>query len=357
MMISEKKGNLMKRWFAGSALILLAGSLATVMAQGSPGAVTASSKAPSASAVTQARASFIKTMSAHAPAVGGGHGWVSPGTEEHGTAKAKAANGSVTGSQSINWSGYADVESGSNTVSQVSGNWIVPSVSCLPRPYENQDAFLANWVGIDGYTDQTVEQLGTATQCYEGVEYYYVWYEMYPAGTVEEGTTACINNNVDCPRPGDRISASVTVTPGGSGENNYTLALTDHTRPDESFSVSQQCATTTCVDSSAEWIVERPATLPPPPAPVQILPLADFNRTLFTRGGVVSGGKSSAIQGFSDGPIYDISTIDDTDAYYLACVDQPAPPGSLLSVSQSSACPVVSPFPGGGFEESWDSSF
>ena len=69
-----------------------------------------------------------------------------------------------------------------------------------------------------------VEQLGTGEQCYEDLLYYYVWYEMFPAATVEEGTQACINNNVDCPRPGDQISASVTTTPGAGGVNNYTLA-------------------------------------------------------------------------------------------------------------------------------------
>jgi hypothetical protein len=344
----------MKRLRARYAIVLLVAPLILLAMHGASGGVSASGKVPSASTVAQARASFIKAMSAHAPAVGAG-GWVSPGAKHAGAAR--AANGSVTSMASINWSGYADAESGSNTVSQVSGNWTVPAVTCLPRPYQNQDAFLANWVGVDGFTDQTVEQLGSATQCYEGVKYYYVWYEMYPAGTVEEGTTACINDNVNCPQPGDRISASVTVTSAGSGENNYKLTLTDHTRPQESFSTTQQCAATTCTDASAEWIVERPAVLPPPPAPVQILPLADFTRTFFSSADLVSGGKSSNIQGFKDGTVYDIPMTDDTDSYYLACVGQPSPPGTLLQISQASACPTVTPNPGGGFRENWDSSF
>ena len=344
----------MKRPLARSVMVLLAAPLILLVWQGAPGNVSASGKAPSASVVAQARAQFVKVMSAHAPVVGHG-GWVSPGAQHR--SSPSAANGSVTLSQSINWSGYADAESGSTTVSQVSGNWTIPAVTCLPRPYENQDAFLANWVGIDGYSNGTVEQLGTATQCYEGVKYYYVWYEMYPSATVEEGTTACINDNVDCPQPGDRISASVTVTAAGSGENNYAITLTDHTRPDESFSVTQQCAVTTCTDASAEWIVERPAALPPPPAPIQILPLAYFGRTFFSSGDVVSGGKLSSIQGFQDGSVNDISMIDDTDSYYLACDGQPSPPGTLLPLGQANACPTVAPFPGGAFETSWDSSF
>ncbi len=106
----------------------------------------------------------------------------------------KSSNGAETEVGSFNWSGFADTETTTQTVSGVTGRW-----------------------------------------------------------------TACINDNVGCPRPGDRISASVEVTPGGSGENNYTLALTDNTTPGNNFSVTQPCATDTCLDSSAEWIIERPA--------------------------------------------------------------------------------------------------
>lgn len=353
----EGKGNPMKRLMATSATIMLAGSLMLLAVQGAPGVIGAGGKAPSASVVAQARANFIKVKSAHAPAVGRG-GWVSPGGIQHGASS--GADGAVTALPSINWSGYADSESGSNTVSRVSGSWTIPAVQCPPAPYRNQDAFLANWVGLDGVTTQTVEQLGTGAQCFEGVTYYYVWYEMYPSSTVEEGTAACINQNVDCPQPGDRISASVTVTSAGSGENNYTLTLTDHTRPQESFSVTAQCAVTTCLDASGEWIVERPATIPPPPAPstlVQILPLADFGKTFVSHGDIVSGGILSNIQGFQDGPVYDVQMTDDTDSYYLDCAEQPSPPGTLLPVSQANACPVAAPHHGGAFEVSWDSSF
>ena len=342
----------MKRLLARSATALLAAPLVLLALQNSPGNISASAKAPSAAVVAQAHANFVKVMSAHAPAVGHG-GWISPSVQHRGALG--GSNGTVTAVASANWSGYADVESASKTVSYASGDWTMPAVHCPSAPYQNQDAFLASWVGIDGFTDATVEQLGTAAQCFEGVTYYYVWYEMYPAGTVEEGTTACINNNVDCPAPGDHISASVSVTPASSGENSYTLKLTDHTNPAESFSVTQQCATTTCSDSSSEWIQERPAVLPP--FGVQILPLADFGRASFDRADVVSGGKFSNIQGFKDGPVYDIAMIDDTSSYYLACVDQPSPPGTLLTIGQTNACPAASPSRSGGFEESWDSSF
>ena len=107
----------------------------------------------------------------------------------------------------------------------------------------------------------------------------------------------------------------------------------------------------TCVDSSGDWIIERPAFELPFGA--QILPAADFNRTFFTAGDIVSGGKYSNIQGFNDGPVYDMPMIDDSTSYYLDCVDQPSRPGSLLSISDTSACPTATPTRSGGFETSW----
>jgi Peptidase A4 family len=344
----------MRRLFARYAAVLLAAPLVLLAVQSGPGSVSVASKAPSPATVAAARANFIKDLSSHATALGVSD-WRSPGAQHAAGVAASPANGAVSELPTYNWSGYADSESGTKTVSYVSGNWTIPSVTCPTAPYENSDAFLANWVGIDGFTNGTVEQLGTGVQCYEGVTYYYVWYEMFPAGTVEEGTTACINDNVNCPEPGDQISASVSVTPGTSGNNNYTLKLTDRTRPQESFSTTATCATATCLDSSGEWVIERPAFSLP--FGFQILPLADFDRTYFTAGDIASGGKSSNIQGFKGGSVYDMPMIDDSASYYLDCVGQPSAPGSLLSVTSTSACPTAVPNSSGGFETTWDAGF
>ena len=279
----------MKRLFA----FLLASSLAVVLSA----VVTESSTGPGLGAghareealSAQARAAFVKYMSSHAPLIraqappGGGE------TVVHGQPMAAAAASSgVEPMPSVNWSGYTDVVSG-GTVTSVTGHWVIPSVTCPPGLYRNQDAFAAQWVGVDGVTDQTVEQLGTGEQCYEGQLYYYVWYEMYPQNTVEAGPADCINNNVDCVRPGDQVSASLTITPGAAPSaapqaaaagtarvNDYTLALTDSTTPGSNFSVGATCAVETCLDQSAEWVVERPATLLPAGAQIsaagQLLP-------------------------------------------------------------------------------------
>jgi hypothetical protein len=331
-----------KRRLVGAVAVLLGIAVSGVLAAGqvSPGA--SQSKQPDASAVARARAAFLKTMSSHRPMVHAD--FAAPSVSAEG----------ATSQPSVNWSGFADVESGASpTVSSVSGEWVIPYVECPSGQYRFQDAFLAQWVGIDGDTNGTVEQLGSATQCYEGVTYYYVWYEMFPAGTVEEGTLACINENVDCPQPGDHIIASVTVTPAGA-TNNYTLSLTDVTRPQESFSVMAQCAPSTCLDSSAEWIVERPAFALP--FGFQILPLVDFFQTSFYKGKVTSGGKTTDIERFQDGTVYDVQMIDDSISYYLDCVGQREFGPRLLLFGDPNACPVVSPHHG-SFSATWDSSF
>lgn len=314
---------------------------ACVLAPGAPGTGLRGSMRPAAAQVALARAALVKYMSSHAPLI------------RSGTAAVRGTSTTLLASD--NWSGFADIESGSQTFSGVSGQWIIPSVSCPNGLYRNSDVLLAQWVGLDGWTDSTVEQLGTATQCFEGATYYWVWYEMFPGPMVVEGAQTCITNNVDCPKPGDQISASVTVTPGPRGVNSYGLSLSDSTEPVNDFSVSQPCSTRTCFDSSAEWILERPAfdnEFGP-----QIVPLADFSSAGFTNGTQVSGGASGDIAGFSGGTVYDIPMTDDTASYYLDCIGQSGSPGKLLLTTDTAACPVVSPSSGDSFSATWDGSF
>ncbi|HTU85200.1 MAG TPA: G1 family glutamic endopeptidase [Solirubrobacteraceae bacterium] len=351
----------MKRSFALIAVLGVA--LTVVLTQPSVRSGPAASQASRVALAAQARAAFNKYMSSHATFIRAhaqsgatvGRGATVPHVRPH-VAAATVTSGGVQPAPGVNWGGYADQETGSSTVSGVSGHWTIPRVTCLQGSYRYQDAFAAQWVGIDGFSDGTVEQLGSGEQCYEGVLYYYVWYEMYPNGTVQEGTTQCINDNVDCPRPGDQISASVNVTSGGAGVNNYTLTLTDATTRGNNFSVTQPCATSTCQDSSGEWIIERPAT-ELSNGLIQILPLVDFDQNAFSNGTVTSGGVTSSIAGFRGGTVYDVLTEDDTMSYYLDCVGQSRPPDQLLLVSNANACPTVAPVNGNSFSDTWDTSF
>jgi hypothetical protein len=155
-----------------------------------------------------------------------------------GGANLKAGASGTTAVDSYNWSGYADSSATPNTFTAVSAKWRQPRTVCSP-----EQELTAYWVGLDGYSNETVEQDGTLAYCFEGVAYYYTWWEMYPGGSVTVGSTV---------QPGDVIAASVKR----SG-TSYTLSLTDFNNPANSFSTVQSC--TTCQNESAEWIAERPA--------------------------------------------------------------------------------------------------
>ena len=191
---------------------------------------------------------------------------------------------------SYNWAGYADISSTADTFTKVSGSWAVPALTCTA-----EDRVTSDWVGLDGATDATVEQDGTASQCFEGTALYYSWYEMYPAGTVEVGTTVA---------PGDAIGASVTRS--GS---SYTLKLTDFTTAGNSFTKKATCATTTCLDESAEWIAERPAY-----STTGIVPETQFKTVKFSKASETANGTTSTISGYS-GTNDDIACVDSTDTY------------------------------------------
>jgi hypothetical protein len=214
------------------------------------------------------------------------------------------ASSAITDITSYNWAGYADSSTTTGEFTQVSGAWTVPSVTCT-----KEDRITSDWVGLDGLTSSTVEQDGTVSQCFEGDAIYYSWYEMYPAGTIEVGATVAA---------GDKISASVAR----SGAN-YTLALTDSTNTANSFTESASCAVTTCLDTSAEWIAERPAYS------IGIVPEAQFSKVTFTAGSTVAGGKTDTI---GSGPSPDsINCIDATDTYNLVTTNKGLTGGNSFS--------------------------
>lgn len=171
----------------------------------------------------------------------------------------------LTNSTSENWSGYAATAS-SNAFTSVSSSWVVPTLSCA----STKASYSAFWVGLDGYNDQTVEQIGTEANCVNGQSQYYTWYEMYPQNPSE----VLVPVNLAA---GNTISSSVTynpptITKGFRGRNSvspgsFTLSLTDNTTG-RSYSTTQTVRGV-AERSSAEVIAEAPYSY-------GILPLADF---------------------------------------------------------------------------------
>jgi hypothetical protein len=209
---------------------------------------------------------------------------------------------------STNWSGYAAATNLNNpatgSVTAVSASWVVPTVTAprFGRYYSSA------WVGIDGFSDQTVEQLGTEQDVTNGKASYNAWWEMYSSGRgmpeqVISGFTV---------KPGDAITASVQY----QGSGNFLLTITDSTR-NETFNTTQNTNATQspiAAQSSAEWIVEAPT-------------VGGRQATLANFGTITFSNSSATINGVS-GPIND-------SAWQNEAIDMITTRGALLDTASA----------------------
>jgi len=177
------------------------------------------------------------------------------------------------GAESENWSGY--VVTGS-AFTDAKASWHVPEVNCSKTP----NTYSAFWVGFDGWTNGTVEQNGTDSDCSGTTPQYFAWYEFFPAGPVLIA---------DVPvSPGDVMSAEVSYN--GS---EFTLYIKNETT---GKSHTRSKAVPGAQRSSAEWIAEAPGS-------GGILPLADFGKANFGDDKTGIGGTNYAIDSSTSGPI------------------------------------------------------
>jgi Peptidase A4 family len=243
------------------ALVACVPVLGLALALGPAAGASTASASPSAQAAAAARTALEHLYV----------GW-------HNAFQRQAGHATVKGLsqvESTNWSGYADTGSGFSTVT---GSWTEPTGTCSGRT----ESLAAFWVGIDGYSSDSVEQDGTLIECYRGTAYYYTWWEMYPTNAIQVvGSTL---------RPGDAISASV-VRSGSS----YTLKVTDSTHTANSFTTTQTCSS--CANSSAEWIAEAPSSSS------GVLPLSNFGTWTESGATVAAGSTSGVISSFTDDEI------------------------------------------------------
>ena len=118
----------------------------------------------------------------------------------------------------------------------VSGSWVVPTVTGS----SGSTSYSAVWVGIDGYSNGTVEQIGTSQDMVNGSPVYQVWWEMYSSGKqqpeqVISGMTI---------QPGDSITASVQYIASGAYAGDFELSITDTSRANDSFTTYESSAQT-----------------------------------------------------------------------------------------------------------------
>ncbi|MEA2198216.1 MAG: hypothetical protein QOJ25_2267 [Solirubrobacteraceae bacterium] len=146
----------------------------------------------------------------------------------------------------------------------VIGTWTEPAVTCAA----GENSWSAPWVGIDGDASNTVEQIGTDSDCQNGTPVYYAWWEMYPKNSVLIPMTV---------RAGDAMTGQVSYQAPG----RFVLTLTD-TSTHATFSTTQ--TSKKARRTSVEWIMEGPSSGL----------LSDF-------GSVPFGGASATINGQTGG--------------------------------------------------------
>ncbi len=183
--------------------------------------------------------------------------------------------------ESLNWSGYA-VTGSAGSVSDAKGSWVVPTANCAATP----GADAAFWVGIDGFSDSTVEQTGVLIECSSsGTATYLAWFEFYPRPAFQITSVAV--------SPGDTISAEVKYLSG-----KFFVYLTDVTTG-RSFTTSASVGN--AQRTSAEWIAEAPSS------GGSILPLADFGTANYGTDYTSIANTNTATVGTTTGPISSFS--------------------------------------------------
>jgi len=113
-------------------------------------------------------------------------------------------------------------------------------------------------VGIDGYTNSTVEQIGTEQDVVHGTPEYSVWWEMWSTGAQQPAQTIT-GMTIG---PGDSIIALVQYFTSGAHAGDFELSITDNSRSNDSFTTyvsSAKAQNPTAQLTSAEWIVETPS--------------------------------------------------------------------------------------------------
>lgn len=168
-----------------------------------------------------------------------------------------SADDSTDGSElSGDWAGA--VATG-DTYTSVAASWTVPAVSCS----EGETSFSAMWAGLDGDGSNSVEQIGSSSDCDAGTPTYSAWYEFYPKASVT------LSERVNA---GDKMTAQVAAA---GTDGSYRLKLTDATA---GWTKTVTGRAPEGTGASAEVVAEAPTSA----ASGTVMPLANFKSVDFS---------------------------------------------------------------------------
>lgn len=214
-----------------------------------------------------------------------------------------------------NWAGYiaaSDLINPQQIVTRVSASWIVPTVNVSAL----NNTFTAVWIGIGGYFDNSLIQVGTEQDSLGDRGDYSAWFELLPqfAMTIDTITVS----------PGDQMNASIQLIDPATDQ--WSIYIEDVTK-------GQMFQNTVYYSSyrlSAEWIVERPTT------GRQLSILADVGTVVFDNCQVTMGSQNGSISSFPfiQSVMYEM-VHNTTGIVQLAAVSDLANDGSSFSVETS----------------------
>jgi Peptidase A4 family len=232
---------------------------------------------------------------------------------------------------SPSWSGYA-IDPAQGTTA-VGATWVQSAATGAVGAEESM------WVGIDGNSNGTVEQIGTtAFVGSDGQTHFDAWWEF--AGDQSGSTRGPGYLPQTIPltiNPGDTISAEVSYVSSTSSTSTFLFQMTVTPAPGGvdggSFSQEETTRYVKPARSSAEWIVENPAYK------TQALP--DFGTATFTGAWATIGSTTGAINDFANVQVWNMSnglvtaTVDNNPPNYQTAPGFNEPANGLGSSSFS----------------------
>jgi hypothetical protein len=140
------------------------------------------------------------------------------------------------------WAGYLVASSTYNpspTITSINASWTIPEITQF-----KSGASSAEWIGIGGFFDKTLIQVGSEQDSFREHAEYSVWYELLPDNAV---TIDSINVS-----PGDTITASISLVNPDLDE--WLIYIADS----NGSQIFQKTVIYSVSQLSAEWILERP---------------------------------------------------------------------------------------------------
>ncbi|MFI5226483.1 MAG: G1 family glutamic endopeptidase, partial [Candidatus Limnocylindrales bacterium] len=189
-----------------------------------------------------------------------------------------SGSGSLVTDQSTNWSGYAATPDTAR-VTCIESSWTQPTVTCSKSGH----SAISVWVGIGGFDQDALEQVGSEVDCDNGKASHFLWHESLPRERFEQRLDLLV-------RAGDHLRVRVRAI----SSTRYELAIANVTRS-TSFTVVD--TNTRIKATSGEWILEAPTG--GCPSACKILPMPNFHKFTFKTTWVTVGGVRQPLDGTS----------------------------------------------------------